>query len=41
METLDRLLDKVRLCAVCAAHLPLGPGPMVQMSREARVLIVG
>ena len=41
METLDRLLDEVRLCAVCAAHLPLGPRPMVQMSRQARVLIVG
>jgi len=41
METLDRLLDEVRLCAVCAAHLPLGPRPMVQMSCEARVLIVG
>lgn len=40
-QTLDRLLDEVRLCAVCAAHLPLGPRPIVQLGREARVLIVG
>ena len=40
-ETLDRLLNDVRLCAVCAARLPLGPRPVVQMSREARVLVIG
>ena len=40
-EPLDRLLNDVRLCAVCAAHLPFGPRPIVQMGREARVLVIG
>ena len=41
METLDRLLEQVRLCGICAADLPLGPRPIVQMSREARILVIG
>jgi uracil-DNA glycosylase len=40
-STLDQLLNEVRLCAVCAGRLPLGPRPIVQLSREARVLIIG
>jgi uracil-DNA glycosylase len=40
-ETLDQLLDEVGLCAVCAADLPFGPRPIVQIGREARILIVG
>ncbi len=39
--TLDQLLSDVRLCAVCAARLPLGPRPIVQMGSEARILIIG
>lgn len=39
--TLDQLLSEVRLCAACAARLPLGPRPIVQMGREARILIIG
>ena len=37
-ETLDH---SVRLCAICAADLPLGPRPIVQVGREARVLVIG
>ena len=40
-RTLDQLLNEVRLCAVCAARLPLGPRPIVQVGPKARVLIVG
>ena len=40
-RTLDQLLNEVRLCAVCAARLPLGPRPIVQVGRKARVLIAG
>jgi uracil-DNA glycosylase len=40
-DTLDQLLKDVRLCAVCAARLPFGPRPVVQVGRAARVLIVG
>ncbi len=39
--TLDQLLSEVRLCAACAARLPLAPRPIVQLGREARILIIG
>ena len=35
------LLDAVRACRVCEAHLPLGPRPVVQAGSGARLLIVG
>ena len=39
--TLDALLDQVRGCRVCEAHLPLGPRPVLQAHPSARVLVVG
>jgi uracil-DNA glycosylase len=36
----DRLLHQVRACTACA-DLPLGPRPVLQVTRSARVLIVG
>lgn len=38
---LATLLRDIRACTVCAAHLPLGPRPVVRASVDARVLIVG
>jgi len=38
---MDALLAEVRACNACAAHLPLGPRPVVQASAGARLLIVG
>lgn len=35
------LLAEVRACTTCAAYLPLGPRPVVQIGRSARVLIIG
>lgn len=35
------LLAEIRACTVCAAHLPLGPRPVVQAGASARLLIVG
>ena len=40
-DPLERLLREVRACAVCAPDLPLGPRPVVQVGRGARVLIIG
>lgn len=40
-ERIDTLLADIRACTVCAAHLPLGPRPIVQMGTRARLLIVG
>jgi uracil-DNA glycosylase len=38
---LPLLLKEVRACSACAAHLPLGPRPVVQVSAQARILIAG
>ena len=38
---LDELLAEVRGCTVCAAHLPLGPRPVVQLGAGARLVIIG
>lgn len=40
-ETLESLLRSVHRCSVCAAHLPLGPRPVLQAGTTARILIVG
>jgi len=36
-----RLQQEVRACTLCAAHLPLGPRPVLQIFRTARILIAG
>jgi uracil-DNA glycosylase len=35
-----RLLSEIRGCVVCAAHLPLGPRPIVRGSPASRLLII-
>jgi uracil-DNA glycosylase len=40
-STLEKLLDAVRNCRACAAHLPLGPRPVLQADAAARILVVG
>ncbi len=39
MTALADLLREVRACRLCAAHLPLGPRPVVHVSATARLLI--
>jgi uracil-DNA glycosylase len=41
MTSLASLLTEVRACEICAAHLPHGPRPVLQMHTSARVLIAG
>jgi uracil-DNA glycosylase len=38
---LETLLEAVRACRACEAHLPLGPRPVVQAGIGARILVVG
>lgn len=38
---LTTLLTDVRACTLCAHELPLGPRPIVQAGRRARILVVG
>ncbi len=40
-ETLEDLLQRVRGCRLCEAHLPLGPRPVVQIGPLARILLIG
>ncbi len=40
-QLLQELLGEVRRCTVCAAHLPLGPRPVVQIGAAARLVIIG
>ena len=37
----NTLLARIRACAECAAHLPLGPRPVIQAHPSARLLIIG
>lgn len=39
--TLSALLEQIRACTACAAHLPLGPRPIVQAAASAPILIIG
>lgn len=41
VRSLAELLQAARACRVCAAHLPLGPRPVLQAAAGARILIVG
>lgn len=36
----ETLLERVRACTICAAHLPLGPRPIVQIHPNSKILIV-
>jgi uracil-DNA glycosylase len=39
MTSLPSLLTEVRACSLCAEHLPLGPRPVLQIHRSAKILI--
>ncbi len=39
-DQLDKLLAEIHACRICAAHLPLGPRPVLQASATSRLLIV-
>lgn len=41
MKPLALLLAEIHACTICAAHLPLGPRPLLQVHPAARLLIVG
>ena len=39
MTSLASLVTEVRACVLCAAQLPLGPRPVIQIDAQARILI--
>lgn len=36
-----KLADEIRNCSICADALPLPPRPIIQLSKHAKILIVG
>ena len=40
-KPLDALLREARACDICAAHLPLGPRPVLRAAPSSRLLIIG
>jgi uracil-DNA glycosylase len=38
---MERLLAEIRACSHCAAHLPLGPRPMIFAGVGARIVVIG
>ncbi|WNJ16931.1 uracil-DNA glycosylase family protein [Pontibacter sp. G13] len=41
MQALEHLLNEIRGCRHCEAHLPLGPRPVLAASHLSKILIVG
>jgi uracil-DNA glycosylase len=41
MKRFESLVNEVRACRICEAHLPDGPRPVIQIHPEARLLIAG
>lgn len=37
----EQLLNSIAQCSVCEAHLPLGPRPVISVSPESKILVVG
>ncbi len=40
-QSLEDILAAARACRVCAAHLPLGPRPVLRAEGPARLMIIG
>ena len=40
-SSFDDLLAEIRACRICAAHLPLGPRPVLRAAASARLMIIG
>ena len=38
---MQKLLQQIKSCEICKAHLPLGPNPVVQAGKNARIVIIG
>ena len=40
-DPLPVLLREIEACRLCAAHLPLGPRPVIRAAASARILVIG
>ena len=40
-QALTQLTNDIKACRICENHLPLGPRPVIQITKRAKILIVG
>jgi len=38
---MKKLLEEIRGCTICKAHLPLGPGPILSAHPKSKIIIIG
>lgn len=38
---MENLLEKIRACRICEAHLPKGCNPVISASKESKIVIIG
>jgi uracil-DNA glycosylase family 4 len=41
METLERLLERIKQCKICEPELPLGANPVLMASKKSKIMIIG
>ena len=41
MKSFEALVSEISACQICAAHLPHGPRPVLQVGSQARILVAG
>jgi uracil-DNA glycosylase len=41
LDRMKKLLEDIRNCTLCQAHLPLGPRPIVSLHPKSKILIIG
>ena len=41
MSSFENLLHQIKGCTICAEHLPLGPRPVVSVSAQSKILVIG
>lgn len=41
MTELEALIQQIKQCTICAADLPFSPNPIIQLSQNSKVLIIG
>jgi uracil-DNA glycosylase len=41
MPDLDRLIEEMTACTICAGHLPLGPRPVFRIDQRSKILVAG
>lgn len=38
---MDKLIEEIRTCTLCAQHLPLGPRPVIRVGTQSKILVIG